>query len=641
MKDYLPYIVFGLTTGSVYGLAAMGLVLTYKTSGLFNFAHGAVGAAAAFAFYELHQVQGLPWPIAALVSVLALGAAMGVLLERLADRLSQVTTTSKIVATIGLLLTVRALAILLFGPEFLPFPPFLPQTPAFTVAGVAVTADNLVTLGLGVAVCVGLYQLFRRTRLGTTMRAVVDDPALLDMTGQSPTAVRRQAWVIGSVLASASGVLFAAQQQQLDATLLSLLVVQAFGAAALGAFTSLPLAFAGGIAVGLVQKLVSKEVSSVHALQGLDLNVPFLALFVLLLLLPKRRLVEIGQQVRGSGGYQRVVNDAVRRAGTGVVLAGAVVLPFVVGSRLPIWTNALSQVVLFLSLALLVRTSGQISLCQIGFAAVGAAGFGHFLAAGMPWGVAVLCAGLVSVPVGAVVAIPAIRLSGLFLALATLGFGILLAQFFYVKDFMFGVSDLRTARPHAFGLDSDRGYYYLLLALAVLAALTVVIIERSRLGRLLRALADSPIALTTIGTSVNVSRVLVFCISAFLAGISGAIYSAQFGSINSNSFGYVQSLVVLAVLAVSGRSTVGAAFLAPVLLFVVPGYVDSPTVNDLLQLAFGLGAVASALSSTTRSGGRWFGSAAGQDWTRSLTTTQARQLDRTTDAPVRHVAVTT
>ena len=640
MRDYLPYIVFGLTTGSVYGLAAMGLVLTYKTSGLFNFAHGAVGAAAAFTFYELRQVQGLPWPIAAVVSVLALGATIGVLLERLADRLSQVTTTNKIVGTIGLLLTVRALAIVLFGPEFLPFRPFLPQTPVVTVAGVAVTADNVVTLGVGVVVALGLHQLFRRTRLGTTMRAVVDDPPLLDLTGQSPTAVRRQAWVIGSVLASASGVLFAAQQQQLDATLLSLLVVQAFGAAALGAFTSLPLAFAGGIAVGVLQKLVSKEVSSVHALQGLDLNIPFLALFVVLLLLPKHRLVEIGQQVRGGGGYQRAVGDGVRRTGTGAALAGALVLPFLVGSRLPLWTNGLSQVVLFLSLALLVRTSGQISLCQIGFAAVGAAAFGHFLAAGIPWGFAVLLAGLVSVPVGAIVAIPAIRLSGLFLALATLGFGILLAQFFYLKDYLFGVSDLRTSRPHAFGLDSDRGYYYLLLGVALLAASVVVRIERSRLGRLLRALADSPVALTTIGTSVNVSRVLVFCISAFLAGTSGAVYSAQFGSINSNSFGYVQSLVVLAVLAVSGRSTVGAAFLAPVLLFVVPGYVDSPTLNDLLQLGFGLGAVGSALTSR-RSGGRWFGRAAGRDWTRSLTTTQARQLDGTTAVPARHVAMTT
>jgi ABC-type branched-subunit amino acid transport system permease subunit len=263
-----------------------------------------------------------------------------------------------------------------------------------------------------------------------------------------------------------------------------------------------------------------------------------------------------------------------------------------VGTRLPIWNTALTQVVLFASLALLVRTSGQISLCHIGFAAIGAAAFGHMLAHGVPWGIAVLLGGLFAVPAGALIAIPAIRLSGLYLGLATFGFGVLLAQYAYNKEWMFGAGQLQTARPN--GFDSDTSLYYLLLAIAVLAIGLVILVERSRLGRLLRGLADSPVALSTLGTNVNVSRVLVFCLSTFLAGVSGATFASLFGSVNQDSFSYVQSLVALAVMAISGRRTVTIAIVAPILLVVLPGYISDPEVNLMLQVAFGFAAVIAA-----------------------------------------------
>ncbi len=138
-------------------------------------------------------------------------------------------------------------------------------------------------------------------------------------------------------------------------------------------------------------------------------------------------------------------------------------VPNLAGSRLPVYNIAMTQVLLFLSLHLLVRTSGQISLAQVGFAAVGAAGFGHMLGNGVPFFLALLIGGLICLPVALVVAVPAIRLSGLYLALATLGLGITLAQYAYDKPYMFG-SQLLTRRPG--GFDDDKSYYYLLLAVA-------------------------------------------------------------------------------------------------------------------------------------------------------------------------------
>lgn len=598
MSDFLPYIVFGLTIGSVYGLAAMGLVLTYKTSGLFNFGHGAVGAAAAYVFFELRQRQGIPWPVAALLAVLVFGALVGLLLERLAQALAPASTTYKIVGTIALLLLIRGLAIVIYGPQFQIFEPFLPQQSAFTVSGVTVSYEKLIIFLLGLISCVLLYLLFRGSRTGTAMRAVVDDATLLDLTGQAPASVRRRAWLIGSCFAAASGVLFASQQQQLDATLLSLLVVQAFGAAAIGRFTSLPMAYLGGLGVGLLQQLASKQLSSVQALQGLDYNIPFVVLFAVLLLVPKRKLVDLGQNARIVAPSRAQLSGAVQKSGSLAVLALALVVPLVVGSKLPLWNNALSQVGIFLALGLLVRTSGQISLCHIGLAAVGAAGFGHSLEGGLPWGLALLVGGAVAIPVGAVIAVPAIRLSGLYLALATLGFGVLLSQFFYTKSFMFGVSDLETARPGIAALQDDRGYYYLLLAFAVLGMVAVRIVERSRLGRLLQGMGDSPTAMVMLGADINVTKVIVFCLSAFIAGISGGLFAGQFGSVSGGSFNFVQSLVVLAVLVTAGRSTLFASVLGPVLLFVLPGYLGSPKAGDVLQVVFGAAALLAAVSST-------------------------------------------
>ena len=111
MSDYVPYLIFGISLGSVYGLAAMGLVLTYKTSGLFNIAQGAISAAGAYAFYELRDDAGLSWPVAALLVLLIFGLGLGFLLERMSSALREVPTAQKVTATIGGVSTQAGLSI--------------------------------------------------------------------------------------------------------------------------------------------------------------------------------------------------------------------------------------------------------------------------------------------------------------------------------------------------------------------------------------------------------------------------------------------------------------------------------------------------------------------------------------------------
>ncbi|HUR04099.1 MAG TPA: ABC transporter permease, partial [Nonomuraea sp.] len=595
MSGYMPFLVIGVVTGSIYGLSAMGLVLTYKTSGVFNIGHGAVCAASAYVFFSLRDQADLPWGIAALLVVFGFGPLAGLALERLAVVLAPVSTAYKIVGTVGLLVAIRAGIGLIYGDNTRFFPQFLPEKEAFGLASVAVGWDDVITLLIGAASALALFLFFQRSRLGTAMRGVVDDPQLLSMAGTSPVRVRRAAWIIGSSFASMSGVLFAAVQNQLDVNVLTLLVVNAFGAATIARFQSVPMAFVGGILVGVLQAVLSKMVGHSDQLQGLDLATPFLVLFIGLLVIPRGKLVEIGRLARPRPVPPSPFSARVRALGYGGAFVVALLIPTFASEKLPGYNVALTQVVLFASLHLLVRSSGQISLCHFGFAAVGAATFGKMLEKDVPFYLAVVLGGLACLPLALIVSVPAIRLSGLYLALATLGFGIVLSQFAYAKDYMFGGGQLLTQR--APGFDSDKAYYYLLLGIAIASVLFVLAVEHSRLGRLLRAMADSPIALSTLGTSVNVSRVIVFCISGFLAGISGALYASLFGAVTQDAFNFVQSLVVLAVLAIAGRRTVIAAFLAPVLLYVIPVYVEDPNTSQWLQLAFGLGAMFVAAAS--------------------------------------------
>ncbi len=426
MSDYSPFIVFGLITGSIYGLSAMGLVLTYKTSGVFNVGHGAVCAAAAYGFYELRQNQGMPWQLAFLIVVFVIAPIAGLVLERLAVVLAPVSTANRIVGTVGLLVAIRALLDLGFGDIGLVFNPFLSQDEAFTIAEATVGVDDLYTFATGTVAAVALFVFFRVSRLGVSMRGVVDDPQLLSMSGTAPARVRRASWMIGSCFAAVSGILFAQTQSQLDINVLSLLVVQAFGAATIARFTNLPMAFVGGLIVGVLQAVVGKATGSQEQLQGLGLTVPFLVLFVGLLVIPRNKLVEVGRMVRARPPAASILPPQARGALLLAGLALLLVIPHVVGAKLPGYNVALTQVLLFVSLHLLVRTSGQISLCHFGFAAVGAAGFGHSANNGAPFFLALLIGGLWCLPLALIVAVPAIRLSGLYLALATLGFGIVL-----------------------------------------------------------------------------------------------------------------------------------------------------------------------------------------------------------------------
>jgi len=394
-------------------------------------------------------------------------------------------------------------------------------------------------------------------------------------------------------------------------------VVQAFGAAAIGFFSSLPMTYVGGLIIGAGAAIATKEVAehpNLTWLDGLPTSLPFIVLFVILIVTPRRRLVD--RRV-----FRPRPQETYRAPARAQCIGGAITLIVLVfipqlvsGSQLGIYTDGLTKVILFLSLGILVRTSGQVSLCQAGFAAVGATAFSHFAHGfGLPWLVALFLAALVVVPVGAIVAIPAIRLSGIFLALATLGFGITLEQMGYPLRVMFGTSGTGSPvpRPQVLGLDGDTAWYYVVLLFVVLVAMLVVLITHTRLGRLLRGMADSPIALTSLGAAVNTTRVLVFCISAFLAGLSGALYGATVHTVTAAQPTFVSfsSFTLLALLCIVLFGEPWYALLAGASLTVIPYYIaqhyPGDKVTSWLNVVFGLSAVLIAVQNGQHAAPWW------------------------------------
>jgi ABC-type branched-subunit amino acid transport system ATPase component/branched-subunit amino acid ABC-type transport system permease component len=601
MSEFLIFVITGLTAGAVYSLAGVGLVLTYKTSGVFNFAHGALATVSAYALYTLLVQHGWPWGYAVPVVIVGVGTVMGLLLEPLARRLRTASLPVQVSATVGLLLAIEAVVLLIYGPDLRQVPQFLPAG-GFELAGAPVQWSSVITLGFALVVTAGLGVGLRVTRVGLAMRALVEDENLLQLNALSPSAVRRLAWVIGSMLAAASGVLFA-PLLPLDPVQLTLLVVSAFGAAAIGRFTSLYMTFAGGLIIGVLASLATSYLTS-SLLAGIPPSLPFLVLFVVILVIPKGRLALPVSAARLQPTWSAPARLQI--LGALVVVGALATVPAFAGFRLTQWTSAVATVGIFLSLSLLVKTSGQVSLCHVTFAAIGACTFSHLASGlGWPWFIALLAAGAIAIPIGALLAIPAIRLSGLYLALATLGFGILVEYLFYSQNYMFGTGGNGLPMPlPSFGSGpiSGTAFYFLVLILIAVIGVVVVGLTRGRLGLLLRALGDAPTALETTGASTIVTRVLVFCLSAFIASMAGALVGVAQTTVSSASYPPLLSLTYFAVITICLGQAPWNALAAGLSVTLIPAYLSGGNTATYLQLIFGGSAVLMALTPASAQG---------------------------------------
>ena len=565
---FLQFTIIGATAGCVFAVAASGLVLTYTTTGVFNFAHGAVGMICAFVYYQLKVDLGLPTPLALLLVIGVLAPLVGLLLERTMRSFRNAPPGTTLTVTIALTILLIGVAQYAYQADGVQrtLSPLLGDR-TITVVGARIRWDDVAFLVTAVAVAAGLRVLLTTSRIGVAMRAVVDNPELAALNGAPPVAIARTSWFLGSMLAALAGVLYAPAAGALDAINLTFFVLAAYGAAVFGRLRSLSLTFLGAIVLGLVQAYATIGFPRSELWSNLQVGVPGVFLFLVLLALPDAKLT-VGRIVgRDTPAVPSLPSSLVRAA---VFVPVVALLASVAGDYLLDLNRALIYATLLLSLVLLTGYSGQISLAQYVFF-----GLGAFAMAKVGGGDSLLgmgAAAAIAVPFGVVVALPALRLQGLYLALVTFALAQVSRDVIFQDSRVYGLGGVSVGRLKVLGLDftSNRAFSALCGLVFALVAVGVLALRRGSFGRRLAAMRDSQAACATLGLDVRRTKLEVFALSSAIAGLAGALYGGLGFTAGQLDFEPLYNVLLFLFAFVGGITTVTGALLGGLLFALLP-----------------------------------------------------------------------
>ncbi|WP_404189036.1 ABC transporter permease subunit [Streptomyces tauricus] len=616
MADLLGFVLSGLVSGALYALLATGLVLSYSASGLFNFAHGATAYLCALAFYELHSGFGWPAVPTAVLLVCVLAPALGWGLDRLMFRkLARVGETAQIVATIGLLVALPALGLWTVelladaGASVEPAEnqfglPGVGPSPAKSwqpVDGVGVDSDQLIIWAATAVVALGLWVLMRHTPLGLKLRAAVDNRSLVELRGLSADRLSSIAWMLSSGLAGLAGVL-ATPLLGLSAHDFTLFLFVSATAAVLGRFVSVPLAFVGGLGLGVLQNLVAGYADFAERITGFRTAVPFLILFAGLLLLTRRGRIAGTAAVDPPPVDYLEGRSRLRRWGPWAVAAVLLATSFYTVTT-PFWTGLLAQglalSLVFMSFTVVTGLGAMVSLAQATFVTGAALVAGLLLSHGWPFVAAAAVGTCAAAVLGALVALPALRLGGRSLALATLALAFLADQvLFQIGPLRNGDTGWAVPRPVLGPVDlgDDRALGVALTVLVAAAVAALSALRNSPSGRAMLAVRSAPAAAMASGVSVVRTKLVLFTLSAGLAGFGGVMYASYNTRVTATDFTAMTGLIWLAVVVAAGLRRPQFAVVAGLVYAVVPHLIAEHLTESahLPVILFGLAGLALA-----------------------------------------------
>lgn len=589
MSSFIAYTLFGLFSGAAYAIAASGLVLTYSTTRVFNIAHGAFGMLLSFVFWDFSVRQGMPRLVALALVLFVVAPLIGWFIARFVARdLGDAPASVSLVVTVALLVLCIGVATQVWPQESRTVLPFFTGK-TFGIGSTTITAHQVITILASVVVAAGLYVLLTRTRIGTAMRASVDNPELLRLFGGKPEQVAALAWMIGISLAGLAGILLVSTVG-LDYYALTLLVINAYAAAMLGRLTNLPLTFVGAMGLGLLTSYFPGYVHLGGFLAQVQTVLPALFLFAVVVALPQAQL-RIGQ-VKGIVSAPLPSLPRTMGWSAGLLLFVALLAGTLSEANLLVVGRAAAFGIVMLSMVLLTGYGGHISLAQLAFAGVGALTYAKLDEPNL-YGLVVSV--LVSAAVGALVALPVLRLTGLYLALATMAFASIMDKVVFQAGWAFGFNGLLPAGRLSFlghPVGSTGGYVFVMAVFMVLVAWAVLLLRRGVVGRLLIAARDSAAACGTLGLDVRWFRVGLFALSAGMAGLGGALYAGLRQNIGSGDFIYFNSLLLLLFAVVAGVTSVSGAVLGGVGLTALPELQSSyPSVAGMFFVAIALFAI--------------------------------------------------
>jgi branched-chain amino acid transport system permease protein len=616
----LQYVLAGLALGSIYAIASAGLVITYASAGILNFAFGSMAFFIALFYYWLHEQHN--WGIlpSALLSIVVVGAALGaalwaVLFRVLRDRAPLI----KVVATIGLSVALPPAAFLLFGDSPISQAAGLAPEPVkvFHPFGAAVTLDQIIIYACLLVIVIAGTVALRVTDVGLRVRAMVDSTALTSLSGTSPARIAVGVWSVSAALAGLAGVLVA-PTQGLTVDGMTALMASAFAAVVAARLRSLPVAVIVSLVMGVVTDLVQEFLPAGSSLTAnIVPSIPF-GFILLFLLYYVIRTGRVSETATGAGVLDKAI--AVVSAGRGIAHAMAPartagrrfslwqvapVVPLIVIAFFPVifsgfWLNLVAEglalALILLSYTIVTGEGGMIWLCQITFAGGGAvAGAQLATVAHWPPLAAAIAGGLLMVPIGVLIGALTIRLGDLYVALVTLSFGLLCDTLIFTLNRFYQAGIGVTFYRPGFA-QSDQAFSYLTLIVFAIIAVAILNLRRSTTGLAVSAVRWSEPGSRTLGLSVVQTKILLTALSTFVAGLGGAFLAMWNGSTLPTSYSTFEGLIWLAVLVTIGVRSITAAAIAGLLFTLLPNVFTTylPSSQDwsnVPALLFGLGAI--------------------------------------------------
>jgi branched-chain amino acid transport system permease protein len=601
LEQILLFSLLGLGIGALIAGVALGVVLFYRGSGTINIATGAIAMLAGFTYWvlrtgtfgggdALRERHFSPMSTApAIVLTFGVIIIFAVVMELLAFRpLQAASPLAKLAASLGVLLTLQATMLLLFGDSTKPQPPVLPQNHPINMLGAAVGLDRFLLAAIVIAAAVVLAALYRWTRFGLATRAASEDEVHAMLAGLSPSWLSMTNTILACLVAGGLGML-AASVTALYWQTLPLYVVPALAAALFARFTSFAIACGVGLALGMSKTLIELYFANQswypqdHTPSGLYLPLPGVW-YVFVFLVIVVAMFWRGASLPGRGELIEKRLPLVPRptrlglnATIGALACAGLLIVLPWNWRQALVTTLLAALIC-LSYVVLTGFVGQISVVQPALAGVAGYVISHLAeSSGIGFPLAPLIAIVVATVLGLLVAVSALRVRGVSLAVVTLAAAVAIEQFVFTNYRWgggSGSSPVPSPRLGSFSLGPDSSWKgldgltpspvfgFFLLAVVVLLCLLVASVRRSSVGSRMLAVRSNERAAAAAGVNVTVVKLIAFGLSAFIAGIAGVMYSYQAGGVNSSRFGASFALLLIAVAYVGGVTMISGAFFA-------------------------------------------------------------------------------
>ena len=606
----LNVLIGGLDQAVLFSFVGIGLVLIYRQSGVLNFAHGAVMTVSGYAMYAALG-RGAPYPVAAATAVAA-GIVVNLAVELLIVRnLSHASELTIAIATLGAALLITGGVTAVWGRSLVALPPPIPANRTVPMGAVAVGGSAILALIVLLVIVGLLHLLLSRTRLGLQMRASSEGPFTSELLGVNVALVRSTGWAIAGGLAGVAAI-FLFPQNYLDPDFALTFMITAFAAIVLGGLESLFGVMIGALIFGeLTSVFAFKVTGQLSAVLALATILVFLVAFPHGLLgrrlarvpepavggrpLPGALRLRIGLRWAGSLVARLEAHSAQAVIGVFVVLVGvALLLP----QAIPDFTlftvaTAIAIAIAVLSQNLVAGYSGQISLGQSGFVALGGVAFAlGLLRLHLDLLTSLVVAMVVAGVAGLVLSPVIIRLSGVYLAVLTLAFALAVPELIgYPKSLTGGALGLQLDPQSLFGLQLKGVLppYLFVVTLATVVFVLAHLLVRSPTGRLWIAVRDSEAAAASLGVNVGARKVEAFVVSAMLAGLAGGLLTLLVSFIAPDSYTLWLSIYLVVAVIVGGSGSLLGSLLGALFIVMLP--VQFAKFPQVPQVAFGLALV--------------------------------------------------